>query len=109
MAALTVRCLTNLATPQENWLRRRDSNSYHLVYKTSALFIQLSYAAKLVDWEGFKPSQEVCRTSMLSLHHQPEMSRESGVRSPESFPLTPDSRLVTRDRMWWLWVESNHQ
>ena len=25
----------------------------------------------LVDWEGFKPSQEVCRTSMLSLHHQP--------------------------------------
>src|SRR5713226_3585029 len=26
----------------------------------------------LVDWEGFKPSQEVCRTSMLSLHHQPE-------------------------------------
>lgn len=35
--------------------------------------IQLSYIAKrvLVDWEGFKPSQEVCRTSMLSLHHQP--------------------------------------
>ncbi len=67
MAALTVRCLTSLATPQENcygtasgseriidsalvvtsaryrlrfcnnWLRRRDSNSHHLVYKTSAL------------------------------------------------------------------------
>jgi hypothetical protein len=25
----------------------------------------------LVDREGLKPSQEVCRTSMLSLHHQP--------------------------------------
>ncbi len=67
MAGLTIRCLTNLATPRENWLReqesnlrfwlmrphpvlgrrcsipasnwlrRRDSNSYHLVYKTSAL------------------------------------------------------------------------
>jgi hypothetical protein len=37
----------------------------------------------LVDWEGFKPSQEVCRTSMLSLHHQP--------------------------KLWWLWVELNHQ
>src|SRR6266699_1628417 len=37
IAGLTIRCLTNLATPQENWLRRRDSNSYHLVYKTSAL------------------------------------------------------------------------
>ena len=36
--------------------------------------IRLSYIAdeNLVDWEGFKPSQEVCRTSMLSLHHQPE-------------------------------------
>lgn len=48
------------------WLRRRESNSYHLVYKTSALE-PLSYAANLVDWEGFKPSQEVCRTSMLSV------------------------------------------
>lgn len=30
---------------------------------------QLSYIApeNLVDWEGFKPSQEVCRTSMLSV------------------------------------------
>ena len=29
--------------------------------------VQLSYIAmNMVDWEGFKPSQEVCRTSMLS-------------------------------------------
>lgn len=60
----------HLATPQELlqawiWLRRRDSNSYQLVYKTSALG-QLSYTAILVDREGVKPSQEVCRTSMLS-------------------------------------------
>ena len=37
MAGLTIRCLTNLATPQKKWLRRRESNSYQLVYKTSAL------------------------------------------------------------------------
>ena len=30
--------------------------------------IQLSYIAmNLVDWKGFKPSQEVCKTSMLSV------------------------------------------
>ena len=40
-------------------------------------------AAELVDWEGVKPSREVCRTSMLS------------VTSPAQF--------------WWLWVELNHQ
>jgi hypothetical protein len=37
MAALTVRCLTNLATPQEIWRRRRESNPYRSVYKTDAL------------------------------------------------------------------------
>ena len=94
VAGLTVRCLASLATPQKNWLReqesnlrwlayetnelpllysrnvwmrRRDSNSHSLVYKTSTL-VQLSYAAgNLVDWEGVKPSREVCRTSMLSV------------------------------------------
>jgi hypothetical protein len=66
IAGLTIRCLTNLATPQENWLRRRESNSYHLVYKTSALK-PIELRRNLVDWEGFKPSQEVCRTSMLSV------------------------------------------
>ena len=84
MAGLTIRCLTNLATPQKNWLRRRESNSYQLVYKTSAL-IPIELRRKiLVDREGLKPSQEVCRTSMLSLHHQPQ-------------------------NFWWLRVESNHQ
>jgi hypothetical protein len=37
IAGLTIRCLTNLATPQKIWLRRRESNSHTLVYKTSAL------------------------------------------------------------------------
>ena len=46
--------------------------------------IELHRHLKLVDWEGVKPSQEVCRTSMLS------------VTSPAR-------------RIWWLWVESNHQ
>src|SRR5712691_6072801 len=45
--------------------------------------IELHRQLKLVDWEGVKPSQEVCRTSMLS------------VTSPA--------------QDWWLWVESNHQ
>src|ERR1044072_9889089 len=43
MAGLTIRCLTNLATPQKKWMRRRELNSHQLVYKTSAL-VQLSYA-----------------------------------------------------------------
>ena len=83
IAGLTIRCLTNLATPQNIWLRRRESNSYQLVYKTSALDPIELRRKNLVDREGLKPSQEVCRTSMLSLHHQPEF--------------------------WWLRVESNHQ
>src|SRR5712691_9306225 len=37
-----------------------------------ALSYPIELRRNLVDWEGFKPSQEVCRTSMLSLHHQPE-------------------------------------
>src|SRR5437870_10918729 len=36
-----------------------------------ALCYPFELRRNLVDWEGFKPSQEVCRTSMLSLHHQP--------------------------------------
>ena len=105
IVGLTIRCLTNLATPQENWLRRRESNSYHLVYKTSALNPIELRRKNLVDWEGFKPSQEVCRTSMLSLHHQPGVSFEFRVPGFEfddeesilllnSKPETPNSKLV---------------
>ncbi len=43
MAALTVRCLTNLATPQCWWLRV-DSNHQPSAYETLALF-RLSYTA----------------------------------------------------------------
>jgi hypothetical protein len=32
--------------PHKELLRRRDSNPHTLVYKTSALFIRLSYAAR---------------------------------------------------------------
>ena len=32
--------------------------------------IRLSYAARM-DREGLEPSQEVCKTSMQPLHHQP--------------------------------------
>jgi len=35
MAALTVRCLTSLATPQRNWLRKQQSNLPLLAYETS--------------------------------------------------------------------------
>ena len=71
MAALTVRCLTNLATPQETGcggeIRTRTPS-----FTRRALCYPIELRRNLVDWEGFKPSQEVCRTSMLSLHHQPE-------------------------------------
>src|SRR2546421_1718602 len=96
MAALTMRCLTSLATPQRNWLREQESNLPMLAYETSKpplLYsrdnlggdegsrtlivrftkptlcypVELHRQLKLVDWEGVKPSQEVCRTSMLSV------------------------------------------
>jgi hypothetical protein len=35
IAGLTIRCLTNLATPQENWLREQESNLPILAYETS--------------------------------------------------------------------------
>ena len=72
ITGLAVRRLTNLATPQKKWMRRRELNSHQLVYKTSALDPIELRRKNLVDREGLKPSQEVCRTSMLSLHHQPE-------------------------------------
>ena len=34
---------------------------------TGAQVRRLNGIKDLVDWEGFKPSQEVCRTSMLSV------------------------------------------
>src|SRR6266851_1384113 len=88
------------APGQRDWLWRKGSN-LRIGRINSAVPYQLGYATKsesgcgdetrtrtpsftrrvlcypielrrnLVDWEGFKPSQEVCRTSMLSLHHQP--------------------------------------
>ena len=52
-------------------LRRRDSNSHQLVYKTSAL-CPLSYAAtNLMEREGFEPSPnslQDCRSAELSYH-----------------------------------------
>jgi hypothetical protein len=82
----------------------------------------------LVDWEGFKPSQEVCRTSMLSLHHQPgafiichwTFFICSFIRVLSGL-IEPDDRRerlkitkwqISNDKwkmIWWLWVESNHQ
>ena len=99
ITGLTIRRLTNLATPQkarmkaEGWEMKSAALQLNGHALTSAFIphvfdleatkgvellssglqdrrsvIQLSYiAANLVDWEGFKPSQEVCRTSMLSV------------------------------------------
>jgi hypothetical protein len=44
-----------------------ESRTRIISFTRRALWSQLSYAARLVDREGFKPSQEVCRTSMLSV------------------------------------------
>ncbi len=112
IAGLTIRCLSNLATPQKMfagsgvepadvWLMRPiktvrppllcshcsgcgdETRTRIISFTRRALCYPIELRRNLVDWEGFKPSQEVCRTSMLSLHHQPEI--------------------------WWLWVELNHQ
>ncbi len=114
MAALTVRCLTSLATPQKNWLLEHESNLPVVAYETPVLsirpscsvpavlaaatrlelvssrlqdersVIQLSYAA--IWWTGrdSNPRKKFAGLLCCQLHHQPK-------------------------RIWWLWVELNHQ
>ena len=53
-----------------NWLRRRESNSYHLVYKTSALEpVEL----RRNWWTGREsnPHKKFARLLCCQLHHQP--------------------------------------
>src|SRR5881227_2349609 len=86
MAALTVRCLTNLATPQEifteplavasgsntqgpprlavsyeHWRRRRESNPYRSVYKTDALLSSGATSPDLVELRGVEPLRPACK------------------------------------------------
>ena len=58
--------------------------------KLLPLPIGLREQKKLVDWKGFKPLREVCKTSMLSLlHHQPEkVGVEGGIHTRTSLVLT---------------------
>src|SRR5690349_16684577 len=83
IAGLTIRCLTDWATPQDNWLRRRDSNSHTLVYKTSA---------------------------RLSNGATPQVGGVGGIqtltRSLRDFYALG---YITSPKTWWLWVELNHQ
>src|SRR6266487_6773904 len=66
MAALTVRGLTNLATPQKNGCGG-ETRTRTPSFTRRVLCYPIELRRNLVDWEGFKPSQEVCRTSMLSV------------------------------------------
>ena len=61
-----------------------ETRTRTISFTRRALCYPIELRGSLVDWEGFKPSQEVCKTSMLS------------VTSPAQ-------------SIWWLWVESNHQ
>ena len=71
----------------------------------------------MVDREGFKPSQEVCRTSMLSLHHQPKHFQLPICDCRLASWLSCARHRISQSAMgnwqsamiWWLWVESNHQ
>jgi hypothetical protein len=68
IAALTVRCLTNLATPQKTESGCGDETRTRTPsFTRRVLCYPIELRRNLVDWEGFKPSQEVCRTSMLSV------------------------------------------
>ena len=84
MAGLTIRCLTNLATPQKIWLRRRESNSYQLVYKTSALN-PIELRRKNFWWTGRDSNPHKKFAGLLCCHY------------------------ITSPKLWWLRVESNHQ
>ena len=83
IAGLTIRCLTNLATPQENWLRRREVELAHPRLQDECSVIQLSYAA--IWWTG----------------------RDSNPH--KKFARLRCCRYITSPKLWWLWVESNHQ
>jgi hypothetical protein len=85
IAGLTIRCLTNLATPQK--LNLAAATRVELVssrLQDERSVIQLSYAA--IWWTGrdSNPHKKFAGLLCCRLHHQPE-------------------------RIWWLWVESNHQ
>ena len=67
IAGLTIRCLTNLATPQKRIGCGDESRTRTPSFTRRALCYPIELRRNLVDWEGFKPSQEVCRTSMLSV------------------------------------------
>ena len=81
VTALTVRRLTT-------WLRHKKlAAATRVELVSSRLQDERSGAIELrrnlVDWEGLKPSREVCRTSMLSLHHQPKtLVAAGGVEPP---------------------------
>lgn len=58
-----------------SWLRRRDSNSYQLVYKTSALFYPIELRRKRMIWWTGRDSNShltVCKTAAFAeLSYQP--------------------------------------
>src|SRR2546423_2563104 len=73
MAALTVRCLTNLATPQEmNLAAATRFELAHPRLQGECSVIQLSYAA--IWWTGREsnPHKKFAGLLCCRLHHQPE-------------------------------------
>src|SRR5438093_5359778 len=85
MAALTVRCLTNLATPQEMDLAAATRLELaHPRLQDECSVIQLSYAA--IWWTGRDSNPHKKFAGLLcSLGY------------------------ITSPKLWWLWVELNHQ
>ncbi len=58
MAALTVQCLTSLATPQRRWLREQESNLPVLAYETSEpplLYSRENVGSNLEAMKGVEP------------------------------------------------------
>jgi hypothetical protein len=82
IAGLTIRCLTNLATPQELAAATRVELAHPRLQDERSVY-PIELRRNLVDWEGFKPSQEVCRTSMLSVTSPARISFEFRVPSFE--------------------------
>jgi hypothetical protein len=82
MAGLTIRCLTNLATPQELAAAARLELA-HPRLQDECSVIHLSYAAI----GGLGGSQTL-------------------TRSLQDFYALG---YITSPKSWWLWVESNHQ
>src|SRR6266567_1612952 len=120
IAGLTIRCLTNLATPQKlNLAAAARLELAHPRLQDECSVSQLSYAA--IWWTGrdSNPHKKFAGLLCCRLHHQPEDISDCQFLIADCVSRAGTHRLRKRVQSeignrklkmsCWLWVESNHQ